>query len=105
MLNFDNICFRFLIVVRQPRPTLLGGFSYRGLGIAAVNLHELATNFDVLRTIEFPLIKCPDGSGSIEASISVKFVGEADPDDTGSNASDSFSVTDAAEFDSKARKV
>jgi hypothetical protein len=83
----------------------LGGFSYRGLGIAAVNLHELATSFEVLTSIEFPLIKCPDGSGSIVASISVKFVGEADPDDNGSIASDSFSVTDAAEFESKTRKV
>ena len=91
------------LVIRQPKSSLLGGFSFRGVGIIALNLDEFAGDFET-RKQNLPLSKCPEGgSGVLETLITAKFIGDADLDETGSNMSgstcDNISVTDAAEFE------
>ena len=67
------------LVVRQPKASLLGGTSFRGIGIIVLNLHELAHDFES-RKISHLLTKCPEGSGVLETVMSAKFVGDADLD-------------------------
>lgn len=87
---------------------MLGGVSFRGVGIVILNLHEMAASLDA-QANKYPLSKCPDGHGMVECVMTAKFIGDLDADDAGSDVSgstaDNASVTDAAEFEGRAQKA
>lgn len=93
------------LIVRQPKLSMMGGTTFRGLGIIGLDLHEIASSYSLApKKMNLQLSKCPEGSGVLETIITSKFIGESDPDETGSNISaDSatLSTTDAAEFEAK----
>ena len=68
------------LIVRQPKASLMGGMSFKGVGMVALKLHELASNFEA-KKCHMQLTKCSEGSGVLETSITAKFIGDADPGD------------------------